>query len=118
MADVKINALTFTISAVNQYIVGDAAGDAVGRIVAHLVGDTFTGEIVIKGRARGTSKDFVAIPYVKRHLNGSVADGTTVSVAITGDSIIDIDATGLDIAFDATTVDAGTVSVTWGPYRG
>lgn len=101
-----------SISAVNTHKIGSTPERRVaGAILVHLVASGFTGSITVVGRARGSSEAFVAIPYIKLHLNGAVADGTYASTAITGTSVILIPATGLDIALDATAVSAGSVAV-------
>lgn len=101
-----------TINTADTYNFGDVSSGEVGVCEFHLVSSAFSGSITVKGRARGTTNAFVAIPYAKQHLNGAVADGSTVSTAITDTSIIQVDSSGLDIALDCTSYASGSMAVT------
>lgn len=59
---------------------------------------------ITKDRGAGTTPadDFEAIPYRKLNLNGTVADGSIVTAAITQKCIIWIPAMGMEVALDVT----------------
>jgi hypothetical protein len=110
----------FTINATANYQLTDVGDGAVGLLVVHIVdGGAYSGTITVKGRAKGnTSGTYVAIPYIKLHLNGAVGDGSQVSTAITTTSLICLDATGLDVSLDVTfTSGSATVYVATGVTR-
>ncbi len=113
MADVVTHTPSFLVDATTNYVVGDGSAQNVSTIVAQFVNTgSFSGSIVVKGRARGTDATLVAIPYKRRNLGGSVSDDTTVSAALTAAFLIEINATGLDISFDNThTSGSGTMYV-------
>jgi len=123
MSNVKINSSRkHTISATNTYELGDASGGVVGTFAVHIVANGFTGSITVKARSRVAEAQsdgitFQPIPYEKLYLNGAVGDGSLVSTAITGNSIILIPASGLEVALDAT-VTAGSVDVYVMPLEG
>lgn len=100
-----------TIDSVNNFVVGGNANGGVSTLTAHLTANAFTGSITVKGRKRGTARAFVAIPYKSRYLNGAVAADASVTTAITGTSIIEVNSAGLDISFDCTAVSGGNVAV-------
>lgn len=113
-----------TYTAVQTFVLGSASDEFVGTIAVHIV-DTgsFTGSISVKARsahreANADAVGFAAIPYVKQHLNGSAADETYVSTAITTTSIILIPATGLEIALDLTSYTSGTATIYWQALQG
>ena len=114
MANINITggSTAFNIASTNTFILGTAGQDnTVGRWICDIRAGGGTISIVVKGRSAGSANAFLAIPYTKRYLNGAVGDDSKVSTAITSDSIIDIDSTGLDIALDVTyTSGTGTVN--------
>jgi len=102
-----------TLNGTNTYVIGDADDGAVGTLCVQVyTRSAGTVSIVVQGRSRlagtltvaGTdAPPFEPIPFLPLHLNGSVATyATGSSAAITGDSIILIPATGLEIALDVT----------------
>jgi hypothetical protein len=109
---------TATINAADDYILRAPIHGNVCRWAIGLVSASFSGSITIKGRPAGSSGAFAAIPYIKLHLNGSVGDGTVVSTAITGTSLIQVDATGLDIDVDCTSFTSGSMGLFASPVVG
>lgn len=101
-----------TINSADTYNFGDAGTGVIAVTVFSLVSSSFSGSITVKARATGTSDAFSAIPYRKYLLNGSAADGSLVTTAITDTSIIEVPSTGLDIALDCTSLVSGTMVVT------
>lgn len=101
-----------TINAVKQYLWPEATHGVVGRWIYHLTASSVVGgSITVKGRAAGSGNTFVPIPYRRRYLNGAVGDDTSVTTAITDTSLIDVDATGLDICLDCTAITSGSWDV-------
>lgn len=101
-----------TINAVQLYELGDASTETVGTIIVHLTSvSAVGGSITVQGRSRRSSQAYVPIPYRKIYLNGAVGDDSKVSVAITTDSIIAIDASGLDVALNCTALTSGSFTV-------
>ncbi len=111
MADIKAGKSPVTIDGVNDYILGGHASGDVSVLSVHITSNTATGSITVKGRARGTTNTMVAIPYKSRYLNGAVAADLAVTTAITGTSIIEINAAGLDIGIDTTALSANTFTL-------
>lgn len=99
---------------------GDAGGEVVGTIVVQLTGTGWSGSVVVKGRVRGASEhgvSYAPIPYVRRSLAGAASDDATVSAALTGDAIIEVNAAGLQVALDHAHV-GGTLAVDFQPIAG
>lgn len=117
---------TFTIDATGLYSLGIGHLGFSSAINVQLVSDSFSGSITVKARnlaagAASPSNDTVPpvlIPYTKLYLNGSVADGSTVSTAITTSSLIQIPSSGMEIVLDAGTVTSGTITVYFTPVAG
>jgi len=116
----------FTISATGYYSLGTGHAAFTSALNVHLVSNSFSGSVTIVARnltAAKTSPDDatvapVAIPYTKLYLNGSVADGSTVSTAITDSSLIQVPASGMEILINAGTVTSGTLTVYFTPVAG
>ena len=97
----------------NTYVIGDASDGVVGTLCVQVyTRSAGTVSIVVQGRSRlagtltvaGTdAPPFEPIPFLPLHLNGATGTYATGSAAaITGDSILLIPATGLDVALDIT----------------
>lgn len=117
MALVVINGPKFTLSSgtleTDTYVLGNASDGVVGTIQVQVyTRSAGTVSIAVQGRSQiagtltatgASAPPFEPIPYLPLHLNGSVGTyGTGSAAAITGDSIILIPATGLDVALDVT----------------
>lgn len=115
--------MKFTITATGQTKLGDAHNAVVGTFALHFnVPTAFTGSILVKARSRlaeatADNVTFQPIPYTKLFLNGAVGDGSAVSVAITGNSIILVPSSGLEIELDAT-VTSGSIDIYAVPLAG
>lgn len=109
----------FVISAVSTNILAAAGGpEFVGWYAVQLVATGFTGSITVKARAAskqatadGDNIAFAAWYYL---LN----TGVVATAALTASALIMIPASGMEIALDATTVTAGTVTVYAVPVKG
>lgn len=110
MATIQPVGNSFKIDGTNVYVLGDGAKYKVSTKVIQLVSSAFSGSIAVKGRVTGTANTPVAIPYRKRYLNGAVGDDTFVSTAITTDSLIEVNADGIDVILDVTYT-SGTMAV-------
>jgi hypothetical protein len=114
----------FVISAADAFHLKDASDGLVSTWLVHLVADgSWSGTVKVKSRAMGTdavadSVTPVQVPYLKRYLNGVVADDTLVSTDITTTSIILIPASGQSIVIDCTTYGAGTMAGYCFPLEG
>lgn len=84
----------------------------VNRYILDMRSTAFIGTITVKSRRRNSGNPFVALPYTARFLNGAAGTDAKVTTGITTDSIIDIDATDLDIVLDTTAAyTSGTMTV-------
>lgn len=102
MADVQSTSTGFTVDGSNRYILGNAADGIVGSMAIQItVPSAWSGSIVVQGRVKG-SGSWVAIPYKRRNLGGTVSDDTSVSAALTAAALIFVDAAGLDVALNNT----------------
>lgn len=101
---------TKSITAAGNTALTQSGSGTVSTMVVHLTSSSFSGSIVVQGRLAGTQNTFVAIPYKKRYLNGSVADDSVVSTAITGTSVIEVNCAGLDVNL-STTYTSGSMDV-------
>lgn len=112
MATLPIIGASFKLDGVNAYVLPGAAPYQVATKVIQLVGTTPVGfSITVKGRVAGTANTPVAIAYRKRYLNGAVGDETNVSTAITTDSLIEVNAAGIDVVLDCTAATSGSFAV-------
>lgn len=124
MANITVLKRKFTINAANAYYLGNAHGESVSTWMIQLVADgSWNGTVKIKARAMGddAATDAVApvqVPYLKRYLNGSVADDSLVSSDITTTSIILVPASGQTIVVDCTAFVAGTMACYAWPVEG
>ncbi len=115
MAEKQSSTRIVPITSAETYVLGDASKTNVGSIAVHLVPSTspaWSGTIRVKSRSREAPSTVThkQVPYLKRYLNGAVADDTLVSADITGESIIIIPASGQSIALDCTTYGDGTMT--------
>lgn len=113
----------FTINSADTYILGRPSHENVGTWAIMLVSSSFSGTVRVKSRAMGKDADtdtvtFVQVPYLKRYLNGSVADDSLVSTDITDTSLILVPASGQAIALDCTTFNSGSFTVYAFPLEG
>lgn len=77
----------------------------------------FNGTMIVVGRvpagSNGVVNNWRQIPYVARYLNGAVGTNATVSTAITGVTLAELQASGLELALQVTVAPTqGTVVVT------
>lgn len=127
MADQIISQLPYVISATDNYVLSDGDAAVGSSFCLHFQPDVdWSGSVTLKGRARitnpatdltgtdATDREWLAIPYRKLFLNGTVADDAFDNVAITTTSIIVPIIDGLEISLDAT-VSAGTITVYGSP---
>lgn len=109
MAQLPIIGGSFTIKTADQYVLPAAHFQGVATKVIQLTSSSFSGSVTVKGRVAGSGATPVAIPYIKRYLNGAVADDSKVSTAITTDSLIEVDAAGIDVVLDCTAYTSGSL---------
>lgn len=113
MATTNLAPPTFsaTLGAADTLVLPAAASGVVGRWIVHVVSSSFSGSITVKGRLAGSGNTLVAIPYVGRYLNGAVGSDASGTAAITDTSLVDIDATGLEVALVCTSYTSGSMDV-------
>lgn len=127
MANTYVSGSKFNLTAVSNYVLGAAGPNAemVTTWAIHIVSNTATGSITVSARSAhpqatnkaanmGVAGDDIAfqpVPYKSMTLNGAVGTGALVSTAITGNSIIHVPASGLQISLNVTALSAGTFSV-------
>lgn len=123
MAAIAHRTDTFTISAAGLYSIGTGSKGQNSLINIQFSDlSSFSGSIAVKARNMAAavvypSVDTVApvgMPYTKWFLNGSAGDGTTVTTGITGNSLIQVTASGMEIVLDVTYT-SGTMSVYFTP---
>lgn len=107
-----------TVSAVNAYYLAPANSGVVNRWAIQIVSNTWTGSATIKGRLIGTAATPVAIPYLSIYLNGAVGTGGLVSTAITGTSIIEVNASEIEVVVDVTASSANNMTLSVRPVLG
>jgi hypothetical protein len=113
MATLPIIGPAFKIASADAFVLPASAPYTVGTKVIQLVGAAPVGiAITVKGRLAGTTNTPVAIPYRKRYLNGAVGDETFVSTVITTDSLIEVNAAGIDVVLDNASYTSGSLAVT------
>lgn len=114
---------TNALEGTGLYILGDASDGIVGTFSIHLANlNAFTGTVTVKARSRMPQADtdavvFQPIPYLSLYLNGAIGDMTYHTAPITGESIILVPATGLQIGLDCT-VTSGLGRIYWCPMEG
>lgn len=95
----------------------------VSSIAIHVaVPSALSASILVKarsaaGEAQADNPTFLQIPYLAQYLNGAVGTNVYSSAAITGVSIIQVPATGLEIGLDVTYT-AGAGFIYWYPLAG
>lgn len=105
----------FTIDVDGTYELG-GVGRMRGRMAIQItkVGG-YDGSITVEARVAengdAAGAGYVAVPYIKRQLNGSVADDSTVSTGITDSSLIVMDCDGQDVALVSAGRTVGSMTV-------
>lgn len=80
-----------------NYDLGDSGASRLSRKVIEIKIGSLVGSYALVARLSGGGGAYVAHPYMKHFLNGAVGDESYVSTAITGDSLIEVRASGLEI---------------------
>jgi hypothetical protein len=99
------------IRADGTYFLG-GIGRGLGITALGFTGTGWTGNIKMYGMPRGgLEAELKQIDYFPRNLNGSPSDSSPVSTTITTDSLIQVDASAMDIAIVVSGYSAGSMSV-------
>lgn len=107
----------FTIQADDTYILKTGQPDAnriARRVISLTAVSAYDGAITLKSRPRGSSAAFTTQPYEKQFLNGVAADGSKVTTGISGtvgDSLIELDDSGLELALVSSGRTVGSMTV-------
>lgn len=106
--------LPYTIDTNDTFILKtgqtDSAMPSVRAVKLTKVGG-FDGSIQVVARPRKSTADFVAHPYEGQYVNGSVADGSRISTAITDTTHMLLDDTALEIALICTGRTTGSMTL-------
>ena len=106
------------ISTVKAYELGQGEGSAVSTLRVQFQDDgVFDGSVTLKARAqRGSNSDILRTVLAVPYINTETGDVSTA--AITGDLLILVDASGLVLYGDCTTVTTGSLAFTSIPLLG
>ena len=107
-----------TVSAVNAYFLQPINSQVVNRWAIQIVSNTWTGSATIKGRLLGTTATPVAIPYIGIYVNGAVGTGAATTSALTTTSIIEVDASEIEVIVDVTASSANNMTLSVRPVLG
>lgn len=107
-----------TINAVNDYYIQPMNSGVVARWVIQLVSNTWTGSATIKGRLMGTAATPVAIPYIGLFVNNAVGTGAATTTALTNTSLIEVDASEVEVVVNVTASSANTATLSVRPVLG
>lgn len=125
MADVQVPAGSpFIIQSGDQFILGDSSDEGVngGWLVQIVDDNSFSGSISVTAQSLVATRSGLAvfddIDYRGGNVNGTGADWSYVSTALTTDSIIFIPAGGMTVALNCGTYTSGSVTVYAQPVIG
>jgi hypothetical protein len=105
----NITSKTHTLNADGDYVI--KYGQLESRpytLIIHLEDAAADGTITVGARPQGSSAAIEPIPYQSLHLNGSAGTGALVTTAITDDSLIAVEADGLEIVLSLATHTTGS----------
>lgn len=117
MAEINVLSRTHVMSSNDDFVIRwPHNNEALSRpytLVCHIDDNgSDDGTYTVKARPIGSSVTPVAIPYQSLHLNGVVGTGALVSTAITADSMIAVEADGLEIVISRATGTTGSSTLT------
>lgn len=105
---------TKTITGNGTTALGDSGSGSVTTKVIQLQGTAWSaGTVTVMGRLTGSALTLVALPYRRRYLNGAVGDEGFGSSALTGDSLIEVNANGVEISLVAASLTATSIAVSY-----
>lgn len=102
---------TGTISETGTATLGLPMGDRVSMYAIHFNSASFSGSVTIKGSAPGLGFTALAVAYK------NMVTGLNATAAITGNALVLVDATGIELTLDAT-VASGSLSWAATPVMG
>lgn len=117
MATTNVTSKTWTLDANDTYVIRH--GQLEKRpytLILHMVDSSDDGSYAVSARPQGSAAAtaFVPIPYQSLYLNGSVGTGALVDDAITGSSMIAVEADGMEVALVRTGGSTGSTALTVG----
>lgn len=125
MATVQVSSTPITINGSNTYVLGSASGDDEnGGFLVQIVDDnSLSASISVSAqstaiRASGASDSFASIKYRGGNVNGTAADWSYVSTAITTNSMLWIPAPSGMIVALVVTFTSGSATLYAQPSRG
>ena len=103
---------TKVINANGSTAIGDSgSGNVTTKVIQFEMSGGFDGNITIQGRKRGSSLGFVALPYRRRYVNGAVGDEAFGSAVITANSLVEVNAAGVELNLLTAGRTTGSVAV-------
>ena len=124
MANVFVTSPTFTttVNGANTYILPPGSTgptSPVSRWEIELANSAFNGTLIVKARLAGNNGTWKAVPYFGDFVNGAVGTGLPVTAnlgtngaAMTGDTLIAVDAAEREVALDCTAFTSGSAVLT------
>lgn len=103
---------TGAIAATGQTQLGQASGRRVSSWLIQFESASFSGSVTIKSAASDTNYTAIAVGY--KDMN----TGTNSTSAITGNALVLVDSSGVDVQLDCTSRSAGTLNWTAIPLVG
>lgn len=96
------------LAATGNYDLGDSGSGMTARKVIELTIGSLVGSFAVQGRAAGQGGTFVPIPYKSRYVNGAVGTEAFVTTALTGNSLIEVNTTGIEVRLAYTHTSGST----------
>ena len=112
---------TATINAANSYTLPPGwtgPTSPVSRWLIEITNTaTFNGTLIVKARLAGQVRALKPVPYIGLYVNGAVGTGSATTsnlstAAMVGDSLIEVDATEMEIVVDCTAYTSGSCVMT------
>lgn len=116
MATTPVTANSFVMNANDTYVLRWPHDNSVlGRpytLICYIADSSDDGTYTVGARPRGSSITPVAIPYQSLYLNGAVGTGALVSTGITGNTLLAVEADGLEICLTRAGGTTGSSTLT------
>lgn len=103
---------TGTISGTGQTTLPLPVSDRVCSYLVHFQSSSFSGSVTIKGGVADGSRTSLAVAYK------DMTTGLNSTAAITGNALVLVDASGIDLTLDCTAYTSGSLGFTARPMIG
>lgn len=105
---------TFTVDATGQTNLGEAVpGGVVSSWAIEFISSSFSGSVTIRAKSSFSTQT----TYQAKGYKDQTTD-TVATAAITGNALVLVDSTGLDVQIDCASYTSGDLIVTATPHRG